>query len=373
MYTTQQEQLSHERDAIEEAIRNAIKGAGKVNILVAGKTGVGKSTLINTVFRGDLAETGSGRPVTQNTQEITKPGHPLTILDTKGLELKDFAEINETLEKELRDRAADFDGERHIHAAWVCIHEDGRRVEEAEINLCKLLGSYKVPVIVVITKARNDQNFSKEVRDVIKQACEVVRVRAVTEEIEVDEERIFLPVKGIDDLIAATAKYIPEAQQRAYANALSSKNQEGLKQKKKQAEREVNMAAGLAGTAAAVPIPFSDAFALVPIQVGMLTKIGITYGMEVSTAAITTMVGSIIGSSAATLIGRAFVTNALKLIPGVGSAAGGALAATTAVALTKALGAAYIAVLHDFCEQKPGAELDIELITSELKRRMKFS
>lgn len=373
MYNSQQNQASRERDAIEEAIRDAVKGAGKVNILIAGKTGVGKSTLINTVFRGDLAETGSGRPVTQNTQEITKPGHPLTILDTKGLELKDFAEINETLEKELRDRSQDFDSERHIHAAWVCIHEDGRRVEEAEINLCQLLQSYNIPVLVVVTKARNDEGFSEQVRQAIKGASEVVRVRAVEEKIEADDEVIVLPVKGINELIAATAKHIPEAQQRAYANALSSKNREGLKQKKLQAEREVNVAATLAGAAAAVPIPFSDAFALVPIQVGMLTKIGITYGMEVSTAAITTMVTSIIGSSAATLIGRAFVTNALKLIPAVGSVAGGAVAATTAVALTKALGTAYVAVLHDFCEQKPGDELNIELITGELKRRLKLS
>ncbi|WYX20332.1 GTPase [Achromobacter xylosoxidans] len=64
------------QDAIADAISTATRGAGRVNILVAGKTGVGKSTLINAVFRGELAKTGAGKPVTQTTQEFSRPGHP---------------------------------------------------------------------------------------------------------------------------------------------------------------------------------------------------------------------------------------------------------------------------------------------------------
>lgn len=79
------------QDAIADAISTATRGAGRVNILVAGKTGVGKSTLINAVFRGELAKTGSGKPVTQTTQELSRPGHPLTIIDTRGLEVGDYA------------------------------------------------------------------------------------------------------------------------------------------------------------------------------------------------------------------------------------------------------------------------------------------
>jgi len=49
-----------------------------VNILIAGRTGVGKSTLINAVFQGNFATTGQGRPVTQSTREIKKEGIPLS-------------------------------------------------------------------------------------------------------------------------------------------------------------------------------------------------------------------------------------------------------------------------------------------------------
>ena len=48
------------QDAIN-AIAEKIKNLKTLNIIVAGKTGVGKSTLINAVFREKLAETGMGR------------------------------------------------------------------------------------------------------------------------------------------------------------------------------------------------------------------------------------------------------------------------------------------------------------------------
>ena len=98
------EVADRQQDAIDDVIRDAVRGSGKVNIVVAGKTGVGKSTLINTVFRGQLAKTGSGTPVTQQIEEISKDGHPITIIDSKGLELKDYATILKDLESFLELR-----------------------------------------------------------------------------------------------------------------------------------------------------------------------------------------------------------------------------------------------------------------------------
>ena len=43
----------------------------------------------------------------------------------------------------------------------------------------------------------------------------------------------------------------------------------------------------------------------------MIAKIGITFGMELDTAAITTLVTSTLGASAATLIGRSVVSSLL--------------------------------------------------------------
>ena len=44
----------------------------EVNIIVMGKTGSGKSTLINSVFNEDVAPTGTGRAVTRVNQIYSK-------------------------------------------------------------------------------------------------------------------------------------------------------------------------------------------------------------------------------------------------------------------------------------------------------------
>jgi len=356
--------------SIEDAIDGALKSSGKINVIIAGKTGVGKSTLINTVFRGNLAQTGSGRPVTQGTEEISKQGHPVTIIDTKGLELKDYGTIAAELADVIDTRSLSEDENQHIHVAWLCIHEDGRRVEDAEIELCRLFADKNIPVVVVITKSRSDNGFSDEVRQTLPSAAAIVSVRAMAEELDDDGESINLKPKGLDKLIVETNRLLPEAKKRAYANALSSRHLAATRLKIEQAEKEVIFAATAAGAIAAVPIPFSDAVGLVPVQVGMLAKIGITFGMEISTTALTTLVTSTLGAGAATLIGRTLVTGLLKMIPGAGSVVGGTIAAATASALTKALGAAYIAVLTRFIEQNPDKELDMTLIAAELKKRI---
>ena len=70
-----------------DAIGEKIKNLNTLNIIVAGKSGVGKSTLINAVFKENLAETGMGKPVTDHMRRITKKGMPLAIYDTRGFEL----------------------------------------------------------------------------------------------------------------------------------------------------------------------------------------------------------------------------------------------------------------------------------------------
>lgn len=371
--------MSLNTDDMINKVTKEILDDGNANIIVIGKTGVGKSTLINNVFRGNVAETGTGKPVTKGIHKISKDGIPLTIIDTQGLEVKDYDNINNEIQSYVKKSMSSEKAEDHIHIAWLCISYPGARVEEAEKDLAKFFHDNNIPIIVILTKTTNfkksDNEFFSAVRKEFDEHCSnIVMTRGVQETIDEDEdeEPIILKIKGIDELITKTEQLIPEQKKRAFANALSIKNKNGLQAKKDRAEIEINTAAGLAGTAAAVPIPLSDAVSLIPIQIGMLIKVSYTFGMDVKKSAITGLVVSIFGSSLATFVGKSIVRGLLKLIPG-GQIAGSVISATTAAALTKTLGEAYLSILISLAEESDTSEIDFSKAASMLKNKVKLS
>jgi small GTP-binding protein len=323
---------------VKDGLREALKERGHVNILIAGRTGVGKSTLINAVFQGNFATTGQGRPVTQDTREIKKEGVPLSIFDTRGLEMADFAKTLDALKSLVSERARSNDSNQHIHVAWICIAEDFRRVEPAEEELVKMLVDRNIPVVIVITKARSDQGFRSKVLQILPLVSNAARVRAIEETLD---EGIVLPAMGLRDLVELTMQVVPKGLKRAFIAA----QKVDIELKKNQSHVIVAGAATSAAAIAAVPIPFSDAVAIVPIQVAMLAGISATFGLSIDQGFLSTIVGSIVAGAGETLARRAIVASILKMFPGAGSVVGGTIAAATAAALTTAIGEAYIAAL----------------------------
>jgi len=347
---------------IEEAIKKALKDRGEVNILIAGKTGVGKSTLINTVFQGNFATTGQGKPVTQETREIKKEGVPLKLYDTRGLELKEYKETFKQLEDFIKGKNTDSDAKNHIHLAWICIDENSRRVEEAEIELCKILSNY-MPLIGVITKASSDEGFRMNVQKLLIQTKNTVRVNSVSRTL--DDGHVIKSF-GLRELVELSMEIVPEAQKNAFAAA----QKVDIRQKKNRSHAIVAAASVTSAGTGAIPIPFSDAFALVPIQIGMLAGITAVFGLDLTKSFLSTLVSATITAGGATLIGKTIVSNLLKMFPGAGSIAGGAIAASTASALTIAFGEAYIATLAYLLEQKDFSEISESDILDAFKKRI---
>ncbi len=350
-------------DILNDAINKATTERGHINILIAGRSGVGKSTLINSVFQSNLAETGQGRPVTKNTREITKEGIPLTIFDTRGLEMNEFSSTIEELENVISQKCTGKDTNQHIHLAWLCIQEDGRRIEDAEIDLHNMLSKY-VPLITVITKARSDNGFKNEAFALLPESRNVNRVRAIPETFD---EGFELPAMGLEELIEMSSEVIPEGKRRA----LAASQKANLKYKKEQAHKVVAGATTAAAAAGASPIPLSDVAILAPIQIGMIAGVTSVFGVELSKGTLSTLIASAIGVTGVSFAGRAIVSNLLKLIPGVGTIAGGAISAATASALTIALGEAYISVLANFYTENPDGTPDPEYIAEKFKEKMK--
>ena len=116
---------------------------------------------------------------------------------------------------------------------------------------------------------------------------------------------------------------------------------------KKMLEKADNVVLGfVAATSAtgAIPIPFADAPLLIGEQVAMMVAINAVFKIDVSKDALKSLATAAIGVGGATVIGKTIAANLLKLIPGAGSVAGGAISAATAGLITLALGKAYIEV-----------------------------
>lgn len=337
---------------IQDEFTKAQRELGMANLLIAGMTGVGKSTLVNEVFEGDLASTGQGRPVTQATQLYEKEGYPLRIFDTRGLEVTRYAETLQQLTELVQQRQAG-ESKDQVHVAWLCISEDSRRVQEADVNLVDMLTTAGVPVIAVITKARADQGFQQTVAELLPRTSAVLRVRALAEELD-DGHR--LERQGLEQLIEATIDLVPEGQK----NALAAVQKVSLEQKVRRARLITGKSAAAAGGAGLLPIPGADSVVIVGIQISMLAQISTIFDLKQSAGFLQRVLSMALGVAGTTFAGRTLVSSLFKLVPGIGSIAGALLRGTTAATLTKALGEAYIAALRISLERSGDSALSSE-------------
>jgi len=127
-----------------------------------------------------------------------------------------------------------------------------------------------------------------------------------------------------------------------------------LEAMKSSARKVVHAASVAAGVVGASPIPGSDAPLIAAAQSTMIYKINAEFELSSDISNATSVVTGILGITAIAQVGKAVVSNLLKFIPGVGSVIGGAISATTAIALTEAVGHAYIAVLESYFNKETG-------------------
>lgn len=315
-----------------------------LNVMVLGKTGVGKSTLINNMFSAHLAETGVGKPVTKAIQKFEKPNFPLAIYDTPGLELDGSNALEQLLEDVtaiIKSGRKSGDVNQMVHCLWYCIATPSHRFESAEIEFLRRVSAQSgtgIPVIVVLT-----QSYSKRDAETMRKAVEAEKLGVVdvvpvlAEPFVIDEAFPAILPYGLDSLAEVTYRVIPEEVREAFV--VVGKD---LALKKKRARRLVATASATAAGIGAVPIPGPDAAILIPEQISMLAGITVIYGMDFHKSDVIAVIGPLL----ATITGRTIVAELPKLIPGAGTAAGSVISAATAASLTSALGETTIIILE---------------------------
>ncbi|GAA7187127.1 hypothetical protein ID0440_05270 [Helicobacter pylori] len=162
-----------------------------------------------------------------------------------------------------------------------------------------------------------------------------------------------VPVEGLEELVDETKKCLIDAKKNKENHFLLI--QKANIQARKQAMIDdsktiIHLASGAAGSVGLVPIPFSDAFAIAPIQAGMIYKMNDAFGMDLEESVAASLITGLLGVTAIAQVGRTLANGLLKFIPVVGSVAGSA----TAVIITEGIGFAYLKVLEKCFNDETG-------------------
>ncbi len=326
----------------KESLLEAEAEMGHCNVMVIGKTGVGKSTLVNAVFKDELARTGVGSPVTQHIRKYSKQDCPITIYDTPGMELAGEQNARIRLEvAQLIEQLRFQDPEEHIHIVWYCIHHEANRLEETELDWLRSLELKDVPVILILTQCLEDSEESEFLQYLQHQNLPVRYIVPLLARDKAITRHITIPAHGLEHLIGCTLELLPEVARLAF-----------IRQQLLRVDLKANAAfkyvSGYVASAAfigATPIPFADAPLLVTAQIGMIANVSFIFGYKTSPSFYYSLMGALVGTAITTVTGRTVVSSLLKFIPGVGTLAGGILQSTTAATLTLSLGLAYIEVM----------------------------
>lgn len=355
---------------VMKEVKKKVKGLNKLNVMVLGKTGVGKSTLINNVFQEPIAMTGIGKPVTQQIKKYEKPDYPLAIYDTPGLELSGenaLGELTKEIRAVLKKGVEKNDINETIHCVWYCISTASHRFEEAEKTLInsflKEAREYRIPVIIVLTQAFSKKDAAALKAEIEKENLDIAQVIPVlAEDYEIDEDMV-AHAYGLDRLVDVMYDVVPETVQ----NALIAVQKVNRQMKNNKAQAIVVSSTAVAMATGATPIPFADAVLLVPEQIAMLAGITAVYGIPVDDVTMTAVISATIGTMGATVLGKTLVSGLMKLIPGAGSVVGGTISSGVAGSLTAALGEAYIGIMNMVCDGKMKPS---DIRSTEGKRRL---
>ena len=211
----------------------------KMNFIVIGTSGVGKSTLINEIFGEKLAKEGMGTRITLESKKYESKLVPfLSITDTMGTEIGSGHSLLDVLKETLQQitqKLNSNDPNEHIHCILYCTTSN--RIFEDELDvILKLRSMYdgkKLPIVIVYTRGIKDaevENKKQAINEFLKKHGEClsndifgitfISVNAREEQTELFGEVSIHPCFGLSTLMTTCFKKGEKSYRIAIKNAL---------------------------------------------------------------------------------------------------------------------------------------------------------
>ncbi|HEY5537143.1 MAG TPA: GTPase domain-containing protein [Acetobacterium sp.] len=145
----------------------------ETNVLILGKSGVGKTALFNYIFGTELMKTGAGRPVTGmglfEESVALNPHLILHLYDSWGLEA-DKTESWKALIQEALEEHNVREIKEWFHTIIYCLSAKSARVEDFDLEMINTLAKDGNPVMVVLTHC-DVMNVKSSIGEMRKVLC----------------------------------------------------------------------------------------------------------------------------------------------------------------------------------------------------------
>jgi GTPase Era involved in 16S rRNA processing/uncharacterized protein (DUF697 family) len=261
---------------LKQELQTILEKMSPPNVAVIGRTGAGKSTLINKIFGSELAKTGTGLPVSDAFVRYPKSleEKPLVVVyDSRGYEMAKERQFRRDIITFLHEKKT-VGIDEQIHLVWYVINAGMKRFEHFDADIISLLRSERVPVIVVLAQA--DIARTSDIAQIEE------TIRNYQGEFKFGDLRILKvaadPMSGepfgVSELVNLSSELLPDL----YVEALIARQIVDLELKRKLAVKYIRISAASCFASGFVPIPGTTSANAIATQTALCTKIASLYG-----------------------------------------------------------------------------------------------
>ena len=298
----------------------------KPNILVCGKTGVGKTSLIQAVtHRGVVPDSaiGNGRATTEGFKVYET--EIANFIDSEGMNpgTQSVDEYADFILDEMLERLDSEDADNLIHNIWYCIDGSGARIQDADADIIR---TFSDKVLLVVTKCelmRREQ--TEAVMNTLLDLIPREHIVFVSAENKTGLAQLIAKAREMSERAMNGAEEEMAAFQERWDEYYFNMRENWKESVGDEADGYINWAAGRAAAIALIPLPLADVAPLVANEVYMIYRLAGVYGIAVDNTIITMLLGcaggSIVGKIGASFLPFLKVPIAAGVTYGVGKAA----------------------------------------------------
>lgn len=297
----------------------------KPNILICGKTGAGKTSLVQAVTHvGTVPDEAIGNAEATTRGFDVYETEVANFIDSEGMEPgQTVEEYSRFIMGEVVNRLDSDTAENLVHNIWYCIDGSGARVQSAD---ARLIQQFSDKVLLVVTKSETLRKEQTEA--MMSQLLDLLPQERI---VMVSSHSKTGLVQLLNKALEMTAKAIDGADEELFgfrnrwSTYYSNMRKYWEEQAGKEADEYINWAAGRAAAIALIPLPLADVAPLMANEAYMIYRIGAAYGYAVDNSILTMLAGvaggSIAGKLAASFLPFLKVPIAAGITYGVGKAA----------------------------------------------------